>query len=284
MILKDSLNQRVRERFPRQNWEQIDRECEMVLAIFRDPGPKSLVRLGDGELKILKYPAGVPQDGPAEFAAPMLAHSVKSADCVGRPLDNRREEYKRQPNRDADRDQALGESILHSLKKHFQVEVHQPLFNALLFILAPELIGRLAAGKRVLWITYGADVIVSNFNNPAFVDFYGLHGIIDNHAIGTAPPDHNGASAFPKSTTPEQTYAQVQQQLTGVRDFDLAFVGVGVTGKFICHHIKTALGKSAVDIGAMMIPLQGAGVKPGLSGRKEFFKGGMREILRGYDT
>ena len=176
-----------------------------------------------------------------------LADAIRHADCLGLT----------QPGFPDNKD--WRGKILHELQTHHQVDVARlTTVDAYLFQHVPELIGQLAAGKRVLWITSGADKIVRHMNDSAFRDYYGLHGIIDNDSLEVAEPGGgHGNAAFPKSVSLEQSYKDIQQQLTKARDFDLALVGAGWVGKPVCHHIKTQLGRAAIDIGAMLGAMAG---------------------------
>ena len=237
------VSRMLREQFPdAPEYILPDREKDVgiVLDIFRDPGAKFMVRCGDGELVLLR-------DRKPEWLARSLADAIRHADCLGLT----------QPGF-PDNEDWRGK-ILHTLHTHFQTEVdHLATVDAFLFQIYPELIGWLAAGKRVLWITCGADKIVRNMSDPAFRDYYGLHGIIDNDSVEVAKPhgDAHGAP-YPRSVSLDQSYADILQHLTRARDFDLAFVGASWVGKPVCHHIKTHLGRSAVDVGSMMSALSG---------------------------
>lgn len=259
------LNQFSRQRFPKQNWEKLDLEYNLVLGMFHHPGPKSLIRLGDNEVLILK-------SGKPEFIASQLAIAGKHADCLGLPADDRLEHYKTgKPNHWVDGWRA---SIIESLRKNYSVEVDKSVhINTHLHRLLPELMGQLATGKRVLWITSGVGTIMDNLKDPAFRDYYGFHDIVDNYSIETVPTrTKNSNDPFPAGD-PEQVYADIRQKTAAIENFDLAFVGVGVVGKIICHHIKTELGKTAIDVGSMMSVLQG------LRNRNDYVHGGMREYL-----
>ena len=227
----------LRERFTDVRYDRLDREGKTVLDIFRGPGVKLMVRCGDGEMTLLR-------DRNPEWLAQNVAEAVKHADCVGMPTPGFND---------------WREQIMDSLRTHYQVEGEQLLtVDPFLFDKTPELIGQLAQGKRVLWITCGADKIVRHMNDPAFRDYYGLNGIIDNDSIEVATPaGTNSGGPWPKSISLEQSYSDIKQHLTRARDFDLAFVGAGWVGKPVCHHIKKHLGRSAVDIGAMMGAMAG---------------------------
>ena len=245
------LRQLIREKRPDLNWEKFDQHGEMVLEMFRQPVPKYLVRMGDGEQHILQnqHPAWIAQQ---------LAVSIRHADGLGLP--------------GVGPGSIRTQTIADALRNHYQTGIdHAVHVSAYLFMYAPELVGRLATGKRVLWITSEANVIVNNLNDPAFRDFYGLHGIVSNDWINAAPgrEDH----PLPASVSAQQAYTDIQEQLTRAANFDLALVGAGVTGKPVCHHIKTTLGKSAIDIGIVMSLLRG------LRERTQFKRGGQMDFL-----
>ena len=235
------VRQIARQRFKRvtdARWKVFAEQGEIVLDMFRQPGAKSLVKTGDGEEQILE------QQHPI---APQLVEAIKHADCLG---------LRGAGLTEPENPRNVTKSIIRSLKKYHQVEVDNHMqIDAVLFSRMPELVGRLAAGRRVLWITSDADVIVKNLNNPAFRSFYGLHDIANNDWINAAEPEGN--SPFPKYISAEKAFADIQQRLPE-KDFDLALVGAGVTGKLACHYIKTSLGKSAVDIGVCMSYFRGS--------------------------
>ena len=260
-----SLNQLIKQRLPQQNWAQVERDCETVLNMFREPGAKSLVRLGDGELRLL-------QMQPPKWFQPQLAHAIQHADCLGFTIDNRLEQY--QDQYDSMHAQTYRSMTINTLRQNYQIEVDQiPQIDSYLFYNAPELIGQLAAGKRVLWVTSQSWVIVNNLKNQAFRDYYGLHGIAANDWINTAM---TRLGSLPKYLTPKEAFEDVRNELIRqprTPDFDLALVGVGAVGKLVCHYIKTELSKSAIDIGALMSAMQG------VRNRVSFEKGGNRDAL-----
>ena len=225
----------IEKQYPDVKWKKLDQHGEIVLEMFRQPGAKYLVRVGDGEQYIL-------QNRQPEWMARQLANAIGHADCLGLP--------------GVGAGSKRTEAIIGALRDHYQVEVDLPVHvSAYLFMYDPEIIGQLAAGKRVLWITADADAIVDNLENPAFRDFYGLHDIAGNTGINTAPGVEN--NPLPQSVSAEQSCMDIQQQLARTPDFDLALVGTGAVGKPVCHHIKTALGKAAIDIGVAMSLLRG---------------------------
>ena len=232
-----ATRRKIMEQRPELDWEQVEKQCQTVYEMFHQPGPKSLVRAGDGELNLLRRKT-------SEFLALGIADAMKHADCLGLPDHH-------QPGR-TDHEWKTG--LIDALRDDYQTEVDQsPHVSAFLFYVAPELIGYLAAGKRVLWITHGAENIVKNMKNPAFRDYYGLHDIADNYWINTV-----GRRSGPFPAENEQNVmADIRQKLSEAQDFDLACVGAGAIGKMTCQHIKTALGKTAIDIGGVMSAMQG---------------------------
>lgn len=201
-----------------------------------------------------------------------LAIAMQHADCLGLPSDDRLEQHKiAAPNHQSD---GWKESIIDSLRKNHQVTVDQSLhINTHMHRLLPELMGQLATGKKVLWITSGVNTIINNLKDPSFKDYYGFHGIVNSHSIEAAPGEKfKHYSTFPVGEQ-EHSYADILEKLAGVPDFDLAFVGVGIMGKLACHYIKAVFGKTAIDVGSMMSALQG------LRNRSDYIQGGMREYL-----
>lgn len=225
--------QLIRQRASRANWEKLDAHAEIVLNVFRQPGAKSLIRNGDGEARVLETQHPL---------ASGLAEAIRHADCIG--LAGMQDSWKSKP-------------LISSLRRYYKIEIDKHvLVSSYLFTYVPELIGKLAKGKRVLWITGDADRIVNNFADPEFRNFYGFHDIVSVDYLN-APGGYSGG-AYPSHISPEQSLTDIQQQLAGAQDFDLAFVGVGVVGKLVCHHIKSVLGKSAVDVGVFMSFIKGS--------------------------
>ena len=246
MTMLSPLQQLMRRKIPQRNWDLIQQDCKAVLDMFGNASsPRSLVRLGDGEMKILQP--------PQHSIVPELVKAIQHADCLGLPGGYG---FK-------NRGQAWRTAILNALRENHQTELNPPLnVGANLIILSPELIGQLARGKRILWITSNAEQIVNNLKHPAFCDFYELHDIAGNIWINIREGGFN--SRYPKGGGMYDSYTDIQQQLAQTADFDLAFVGAGLIGKPVCHHIKTRLGKTAIDIGALMSILQGLRNRPTL--------------------
>ena len=147
-------------------------------------------------------------------------------------------------------------AIIKGLRNIYRMVLTSSLMVSVrLFRFVPGLIGQLAAGKRVLWITSNAHVIVDNLNNLDFKHFYGLHDIVHNASINAAPC--KPCSGYPASISVDESYADIQEKLVKSEDFDIAFVEAGVTGKLVCHHIKANLDKTAIDIGFMTSALRG---------------------------
>ena len=220
----------------RRNWEQFDSHADIVLALFNKPGAKSLVLTGRSEMYLLQTQHRI---------APRLAEAIRHADCVGvhgigiGGMEN----------------SPASQAVARLLSEHHGVQIDKSLqVSSVLFSHVPELVGRLAAGKRVLWIALGAEAIVKHLANPAFRDYNGLHNIAGNDWINVTAEDY--MPAFPENTEADQSLDNIRR-LAETQDFDLALVGAGVVGKLACHHIKTNLGKSAIDIGDLMARFRG---------------------------
>lgn len=251
----------IRREFPWQDWQRVDQDCQAVLEIFKGPSPKSLVRIGDGEVPILE-----------SKEVPGLADSAKYADCVGICMDNRQEKFR--SGEEMNTNEKNGLRALNILEVCYDIMVNpQILINANLFLLSPQLIGQLGKSKRLLWITSGADQIVRNMDSSAFRDYYELHDVADNSWINCEP----GRCARPEKVTVTQSYKDIQRQLDKAPDFDLALVGAGVVGKLVCHYIKHNFEKSAVDVGAIMSALQGLR-------NRDFFQRGARRDCYVWDS
>ena len=229
---------------PQCDWRELDSCAETVLRLLRRPHAQSLIRLGDGETKILDEQHAI---------APGLAEAIQHADFLGLRRGRR---------------SPVSQSFMDSLRRDYGMKFQNPcIVYAWLFQFVPELVGQLARGKRVLWITADAEVIVNNLADPDFRDFYGLHDLAGNDWINAAQPAWD--SPFPKHISAQQAFEDIRRQLAAHADFDLALVGAGVAGKLVCHYIKTALGKSAIDVGVFMSYVRGsrerAQLQPGLT-------------------
>lgn len=229
------LNDLMRVSWNAEARARIEHVCENIRQGFAEPGPKMLVRIGDGERDLLKNRHPIAHD---------MAKAFQQADFLG--------------IQDSEKDQ---KKIISVLRDQYQVEIKSP-FSARLFRFAPELIGQLAQGKRVLWITANAAELVRRMDNPMFRNFYRLHGILSNHYINAAPTDNN--NPLPVGVSAEQAIADIKQQLSEAPEFDLAVVGAGAVGKVVCHHIKAVLGKSVIDVGFMTSALLGRRDQTGL--------------------
>ena len=239
---KKVARQLVRQRASYANWERLDSHAEIVLNVFRQPGAKSFVRNGEREAMALleQHPL-----------ASGLAEAIRHADCLGLP---------------GMQNSGRSKALIAALRQYHKMEIDKHvLVSSYLFQFVPELVGKLAIGKKILWITEDADVIVNNFADPEFRKFYGFHDIVSVDYLN-APGEYSAGPSSPhispeQSLTDiqqQQSLTDIQQQLAGAQDFDLAFVGVGVVGNLVCHHIKTVLGKSAVDVGVFMSFVKGS--------------------------
>ena len=227
------LNDLMRVSWNAEARARIEHLCENIRQAFAEPGPKMLLRVGDGELLLIIKCHPIALD---------LVKAFRQADFLG------------MQDREKDR-----EKTISILRDQYQMEIKPP-FSARLFRFAPELIGQLAQGKRVLWITANAVELVRRMDNPMFRNFYRLHGILSNHYINAAPTDDGGIryiNPLPVGVSAEQAIADIKQQLSEAPEFDFAVVGAGAVGKVVCHHIKEVCGKSVIDVGFMTSALLG---------------------------
>ena len=232
------LNDLMRDTWNAEARARIEQVCRNIRQAFAEPGPKMLLRVGDGELKLLRGRHPIAQD---------MVTAFQQADFLGL----------------RDDDYMNKQEIISVLRDNHQTEIGRTCtFNARLFRFAPELIGQLTRGRRVLWITANAAELVRRLDNPMFRDFYRLHGIISNHYINAAPTDSN--NPLPVGVSAEQAIADIKQQLSWAPEFDFAVVGAGAVGKVVCHYIKAVLGKSAIDVGFMTSAMLGRRDQGGL--------------------
>ena len=222
------------------------------------------VRAGDAELRILegrrrKHPEG--RLNASTVFRKHLAESLRDTDIVGLPGDYIH--LKHIYNWD--------ELILSECSKLKVNVMHSPATTvvATIFYHAPELIGELVNGKRVLWVNYQAYRFPKLLMSPAFCTYYGLHDI---ESVFVNIPDGKGGWIFKDSM--DQVLAYIcDSAYKLVEEFDIAVIGAGAMANHACIYIRDVLKKSAIDVGAILSAMRGH------ASRGTFRRGGNSKCL-----
>jgi tetratricopeptide (TPR) repeat protein len=235
-ILQVSIDEKIKLTYKTSNWDRIEQEKQKLLSFCKPISPVSFIRLGDGELLILKE---------RDQLANLLVDVIKHADLLGLP-----DHYDRNVRSHIlDWDRQLSEYLLNFYT--FKVNENK-IISSYIFLYIPEIIGEVIKNKRVLWITANSGKIVDNLKNERFRSYYNLHDIINNSFIEI--PESNGplphADCF-------QVLLHVEKCLSKQQDYDIALIGGGVLGKIYCHIIKSKYRKQAIDIGCLMSAYKG---------------------------
>jgi tetratricopeptide (TPR) repeat protein len=235
-ILKMSIGERIKQKYNLKNWDRIEKERQKLLSHCKPIAPFSLIRLGDGELKILRI-----QNQLSE----LLATAIKHADLIGLPDDYDENKKNHVMNWD--------QQICECLKNSYAFQINEDkLFNTYVFLYIPEIIGEFVNKKKVLWITANAETILNNLKHEKFRSYYNLHDIVKSSFVEI--PESMG-------NLPSEDYStvlsHVRKCLSEKQDYDIALIGGGALGKIYCHIIKTEYGKQAFDIGCLMSAYKG---------------------------
>ena len=213
--------------YPAAEWSRVADESDLLASLFGQPA-QSLVRLGDGELNLLRRDDAIARE---------LRRAIHATGVLGLPehFDHRLHSW---------RTALRGELAKSGFRETHVISSILPLFR-------PSVIARIARGRRVLWITHNASVIVRRLNDPAFCHFYGFEEGRNDLALdvgrGRTLPD-----------TPD-TLATVRQTCTAIEahDFDLAVVGMGAAGKMLVCHISQEMKRPALDAGCILSAMRG---------------------------
>jgi tetratricopeptide (TPR) repeat protein len=251
-VTKVRIEERIKRKYPAKHWERIEQERQKLITFCKPLSPLSLVRLGDGELRLLKKKGQLTN---------LLVDAIRHADLLGLP--DHFDTSARSHIFNWDRE--LYECLRHI--HGFLIDENR-IVSSYIFLYAPEIIGEFLKGKRVLWITANSETIVNNLRNELFRSYYNLHDIARSGFIEI--PESDGA-------LPSVDYVEVllymKKCLSEQQDYDIALVGGGVLGKIYCHTIKTEYGKQAIDVGCMMSAYKG------LRNRIAFRNGGDFDFL-----
>lgn len=247
-----SISNKIHQIHPERDWDRISAEKKLLIDFTKNKDYYSIIRLGDGELNILK------QDG---WLANQLANSVKQADLTGIPddfLHNKRSHINN-----------FDEQIIALFKNKYNHDIPlNKVFSSHLFLYTPDIVSEITQEKKVLWITAQSPKITNLIlTNPDFNSFFDFN-IKDSIYIDI--PESSG----PLPPQPySNVYNNVINQLNKNLDFDIALIGAGVLGKLFCSYIKTDIKKQAVDIGCLMSAYKG------IRNRLIFKPGGIRDFM-----
>jgi hypothetical protein len=236
------IGEKIRHIYPSKSWNRIEQEKQKLMSFYKPITPVSFIRLGDGELWILKN---------RNQLAHLLATSIKKADLVGLP-----DHYDGNiRNHIYNWDKLLFEY----LRSRYSIQLYENnIISSYIFLYAPEIIGEFIRGKKVLWITANSEKIVNNLKNELFRSYYNLHDISKSRFIEI--PESDGALPY-NGALSDTEYIQIVQEtknfINKQQEYDIALVGAGVLGKIYCHIIKTDYGKQALDIGCLMSAYKG---------------------------
>jgi SAM-dependent methyltransferase len=241
-------------------FEWVDEDVARVRALFAREAPACLVRAGDGELKILRRQS---RCGPRLVDG--LARALAETDLVGLPRGHQGK-YPRGTHSHK-WDEAL---IKVCREEHDQTVDPAQSVSAVLFLLAPELLGRLCRGKRVLIVNHGASKLVQLLGDPAFRERYGMFDVAA-HALDI--PDGVVTPRGKHGEELDGLLDAICQEIRAAPDFDLCVLGAGAMGKPIALYVRDVVRRHCVDVGALLSAMQGQ------RNRHAFKPGGARDHL-----
>lgn len=216
--------------WPSAEWSRVDAEADLLSRVFQQPAA-SLVRLGDGELSLLRR-------GAEDPIARELVRAAQAASVLGLPehFDGRIH-----PWRPALRQVLAAPSY-----------TEPPVVSAILPLYRPSIVGRLARNRRVLWITHKASIIVHRLKFPAFCEIYGFDEARDDAALDTVQ-----GRTLPHHTPNPLGLAREICTAIEAREFDLAIIGMGAVGKLLVRHVAEEMRRPALDAGCILSAFRG---------------------------
>jgi len=206
------------------------------------------VRAGDAELRILegrrrKHPEN--RLNASTAFRKQLATSLRDTDIVGLPGDYIHPKHVYN----------WDDLILAECKKLKVTVLHksQTTVTAVIFYDAPELLGELINGKRVLWVNYQAHQFPKLLKSLEFCKYYGFQNIQSEYID---IPDGKGGWIFENSM--DQVLANICTAASKVANkFDIAVIGAGAMANPACIFIRDVLKRSAIDAGAVLSAMRG---------------------------
>ncbi|HEV7402355.1 MAG TPA: hypothetical protein VGO11_05490 [Chthoniobacteraceae bacterium] len=222
-----------RAAWPAAQWERVDEEADLLARMFEQPA-QSLVRLGDGELGLLRR-------GATDPIARELLRAIHAAGVLGLP---ERFDGRMHPWRTALRAEiaALADGRCPP----------SPVISAVLPLYRPSIIARIARGRRVLWVTHKAGVIVHRLKFAAFCECYGFDEGRADAALDTVP-----GRTLPNDTPDPLAKAREICAAIEAQEFDLAIVGMGALGKLLVRHVAQEMRRPALDAGCILSAYRG---------------------------
>lgn len=203
-------------------WERIKQEADSVISHFAGHSPASFVRLGDGELMLLRR---------RDALAKLLLSAIEGCTILGLPdsFNGRAHPW---------RAELLGEIPAPTV----------PVVSAVMPLVKPTLTAEVVRGKRALWITHRADIITTRLRDPAFCRYYGFEEGRNDLHLDCVPPGR---------TLPYVQPDEYEALLEGVcrqadrMEYDIAVIGMGAMGKMVAHHLA-ARGRQGFDAGCIL--------------------------------
>jgi hypothetical protein len=245
-----------RAAWPAAEWPRVAAEADLLATLFEQPA-QSLVRLGDGELNLLRRGRGDP-------IARELLRAIHAAGVLGLPehFDGRVHPWRtalRTEIAGAPDEQCRGSptlppplSLPPSGALALRACLPAPVISAILPLFRPSIVARIALGRRVLWVTHTAGVIVHRLKFAEFCRFYGFDEGRADSALdvvqGRTLPDH----------TPDPL-AMARETCAAIErfEFDLAIIGMGALGKLLVRHVAQEMQRRAVDAGCILSAFRG---------------------------
>ena len=215
-------------------WSRIEEESRLLLAHYAAAAVPCLVRLGDGELAILRrtHSVGVERrDEVRDALAKQLLAAIGTCSVLGLP-----DEFN-------ERSHPWRASLLKEIPA-----LNVPTVSAILPLVRPSLTASVVRGKRALWITHNAAVITERLRDLGFCDFYGFeHDREDLHCDGVPP-----GRTLPY-VKPDEYQALLNRICATVDalDFEIAVIGMGAMGKMVAHHLAQR-GRQSFDAGCIL--------------------------------
>jgi hypothetical protein len=216
--------------WPAAEWARVAEEADLLTRLFEQPA-QSLVRLGDGELNLLRR-------GAEDPIARELRRAIHAAGVLGLPehFDGR----------------------VHSWRTALRKELASPAFgeppviSSILPLFRPSVIARIARGRRVLWVTHKASVIVHRLKFPEFCQFYGFEEGRADAALDTVQ-----GRTLPDNTPDVLALARQLCAAMEAHAFDLAIIGMGAVGKLLVRHVAHEKHRPALDAGCILSAYRG---------------------------
>jgi len=195
-------------------WDRIQMEGEIVRSKLQTPS--SFIRLGDGELNILRR---------QDYLSDRLRAAVAACDILGLP-----DAFNRRPH-------PWRASLIEELPAY-----DGPVVSAILPLCLPSLLPSVLKGRRALWITHRAEVIIRRLKDPAFCEFYGFETGREDARLNGVPRGRT----LPYVEASEAGYLGVLEKVCREADaqtYDVAVIGMGAIGKMVARPLLEGQGR-----------------------------------------